>query len=68
MSSLVEGLQPQVDQLAQVLSLELTGERNYMQMLVDAQQQMAVLGEEIASDATGEDDEIYTQLSRTPTN
>jgi HD-like signal output (HDOD) protein len=60
--ALVEGLQPQVDQLAQVLSLELTGKRDYMQMLVDAQRQMAVLGEEIASETTSADDEIYTQL------
>ncbi|HEX4414912.1 MAG TPA: HDOD domain-containing protein [Lacipirellulaceae bacterium] len=60
--ALVEDLQPQVDQLGQVLALELTGERNYMQMLVDAQRHMAVLGEEIASDATGADDEIYNQL------
>jgi HD-like signal output (HDOD) protein len=60
--SLVEGLQPQVDQLAQVLSLELTEKRDYMQMLVAAQQQMSVLGEELATEATGEDDEIYAQL------
>ena len=60
--ALVEDLQPQVDQLAQVLSLEVSGERDYVQMLVDAQRQMAILGEEIASDNTGEDDEIYNQL------
>jgi HD-like signal output (HDOD) protein len=60
--ALVEGLQSQVDQLAQVLSLELAGKRDYMQMLVDAQRQMALLGEEIASDTAGAEDEIYSQL------
>src|SRR5207248_3068324 len=61
--SLVENLQPQVDQLAQVLSLELTPDRDYLQMLADAQQQMALLGEQIASDSVvSEDDEIYAQL------
>jgi len=60
--SLVEDLQPQVDQLAQVLSLELTDQRDYKQMLVDAQRQMAILGEDIAITITGADDEIYTQL------
>ena len=45
LAALVEGLQPQVDQLAEVLSLELTEERDYVQMLVDAQRQMAALGE-----------------------
>ncbi len=35
LAALVEGLQPQVDQLAEVLSLELTEERDYVQMLVD---------------------------------
>jgi hypothetical protein len=61
--SLVEDLQPQVDQLAQVLSLELSPHRDYLQMLADAQQQMALIGEQIASDSVvSEDDEIYAQL------
>ena len=51
---LVEGLQPQVDQLAASLSLELTEERDYVQMLLDAQQQMAALGELIAGESAVE--------------
>ncbi len=63
LTTLVEGLQPQVDQLAEVLSLELTEDRDYIQMLVDAQRQMAVLGEQIASDAAVPDDgQIYAEL------
>ena len=63
LAELVEGLQPQVDQLADVLSLELAEERNYVQMLVDAQRQMAVLSEEIAGEAaSSDDDQIYAQL------
>ena len=38
LAALVEGLQPQVDQLAEVLSLELAEERDYVQMLLDAHQ------------------------------
>ncbi len=61
---LVEGLQPQVDQLAASLSLELTEERDYVQMLLDAQQQMAALGELIAGESasTTKEDQAYTQL------
>ena len=63
LAALVEGLQPQVDQLAEVLSLGLSEERNYVQMLLDAQQQMARLSEEIAGEAVSSDgDDIYTQL------
>ncbi len=63
LAALVEGLQPQVDQLAEVLSLELAEERDYVQMLVDAQRKMAVLSEEIAGEAASvEDDRIYAQL------
>lgn len=62
LTGLVEGLQPQVDQLAEVLSLELTAERDYVQMLVDAQRKMAVLGEELATDAASGDDAIYEEL------
>ena len=51
LASLVEGLQIQVDQLAEVLSVELSAGRNYTQMLADAQGQMAAVGEEIAGDS-----------------
>ncbi|HEX3600970.1 MAG TPA: HDOD domain-containing protein [Lacipirellulaceae bacterium] len=62
LTELVEGLQPQVDQLAEVLSVELTEERDYVQMLVEAQRHMAVLGEEIAGESSTDDDLIYEQL------
>jgi hypothetical protein len=63
LAELVEGLQPQVDQLAEVLSLELTDDRDYVGMLVEAQRKMAVLGEEIAGEsASGSDDAIYAEL------
>ncbi|MCI0493056.1 MAG: HDOD domain-containing protein [Planctomycetes bacterium] len=45
---LVEQLQPQVDQLAQALSLELADGRDYVQVLTDAHEQMAMLSEECA--------------------
>ena len=51
LAMLVEGLQPQVDQLAESLSLELSEERDYVQMLVDANRQMATLGEQIAGES-----------------
>ena len=41
LAMLVEGLQPQVDQLAESLSLELSEERDYIQMLVEAHRQMS---------------------------
>ncbi|MEX0585284.1 MAG: HDOD domain-containing protein, partial [Pirellulales bacterium] len=66
LAALVEGLQPQVDQLADVLSLELSEERNYVQMLVDAHRQMAVLSEQIAGESAratkANEDEAYTEL------
>jgi HD-like signal output (HDOD) protein/GGDEF domain-containing protein len=63
LAALVEGLQPQVDQLAESLSLELTEERDYMQMLVDAHRQMSALGEQIAGDsASSKEDRAYNQL------
>jgi HD-like signal output (HDOD) protein len=63
LASLVEGLQPQVDQLASVLSLELTEERDYVQMLIDAHHQMAELSEQIAGEArTIKEDQAYNQL------
>jgi HD-like signal output (HDOD) protein len=62
LAALVEGLQPQVDQLADVLSLELTKERDYVQMLVDAQRQMAALSEQIAGPSASTEDQAYAQL------
>src|SRR5215213_4248209 len=64
LAMLVEGLQPQVDQLAESLSLELSEERDYVQMLVDAHGQMASLGEQIAGEsaATSKEDQAYNEL------
>jgi HD-like signal output (HDOD) protein len=62
LAELVEGLQPQVDQLADVLSLELTEKRDYVTMLVEAQRKMALLSEEIAGEPSCDDDAIYAQL------
>jgi HD-like signal output (HDOD) protein/GGDEF domain-containing protein len=66
LAALIEGLQPQVDQLADVLSLELSKERDYVQVLLDAQQQMALLGEQIVGEPptrTNErEDQAYTDL------
>ena len=64
LAMLVEGLQPQVDQLAESLSLELSEERDYVQMLVDAHRQMAALGEQIAGESAAalEEDQIYNDL------
>jgi GGDEF domain-containing protein len=64
LASLVEGLQPQVDQLAESLSLELSEERDYVQMLVDAHRQMAALGEQIAGESasSSKEDQAYSQL------
>jgi HD-like signal output (HDOD) protein len=64
LAMLVEGLQPQVDQLAESLSLELSEDRDYMQMLVDAHGQMASIGEQIAGEsaAAAKDDHAYNEL------
>jgi HD-like signal output (HDOD) protein len=63
LAMLVEGLQPQVDQLADSLSLELSEERDYRQMLVEAHGQMASLGEQIAGEsAAASEDHVYTEL------
>jgi HD-like signal output (HDOD) protein len=62
LAALVEGLQPQVDQLAGVLSLELTAERDYVQMLVEAHRRMSELTEQIAGRGYGNDDQAYNQL------
>jgi HD-like signal output (HDOD) protein len=64
LAMLVEGLQPQVDQLAESLSLELGEDRDYMQMLMDANRHMATLGEQIAGDAAAvsQEDRAYSEL------
>jgi HD-like signal output (HDOD) protein len=46
LTELVAGLQPQVDQLADVLSLELTGNRDYLHVLFEAHEHMAELSEQ----------------------
>jgi HD-like signal output (HDOD) protein len=64
LAALVEGLQPQVDQLAEVLSLELADDRDYKQVLLEAHQQMAALSESLAAPASAEsaDDVFHAQL------
>jgi HD-like signal output (HDOD) protein len=64
LAALVEGLQAQVDQLGQVLSLELTDDRDYKQTLLEAHRQMAALSEQIAgASQTGSSDELaHVQL------
>jgi HD-like signal output (HDOD) protein/GGDEF domain-containing protein len=64
LATLVEGLQPQVDQLAESLSLELTEERDYVKMLTDAHRQMAAIGEQIAGEAAtaSNEDKAYNEL------
>ena len=64
LAELVEGLQPQVDQLAEVLSLELAEKRDYAQMLLAAHQAMAALSEDVAGNvhAKHDDDDIHNQL------
>lgn len=49
LNELVEGLQPKVQQLAQVLSLELVSERDYSQILTAAHQRMSELTEEVVT-------------------
>jgi hypothetical protein len=57
-------LQSQVDQLAESLSLELTEERDYVQILRNANAQMSAIGEEIAGDAASaaREDRVYKDL------
>lgn len=59
---LVESLQPQVNQLAEVLALELSRDRDYVAVLLEAQRQMGLLGEEIAGEAVVEEDERIYEL------
>jgi HD-like signal output (HDOD) protein len=63
LEALVEGLQQQVDQLAEALSLEITADRDYVRMLLAAQKKMATLSEAVAGEmATPDDERIYTEL------
>jgi HD-like signal output (HDOD) protein len=64
LADLVQGLQPQVDQLAEVLSLELAENRDYVQMLLEAHQKMAALSEDVSVGAPPEsaDDLMHAQL------
>jgi len=60
----VEKLQPQVEQLADVLSVELAGDQNYVEVLTTAHDQMASLTEELAGQLRHHrsEDEVYTEL------
>jgi HD-like signal output (HDOD) protein/GGDEF domain-containing protein len=64
LAELVRNLQPQVEQLADVLSLELTGGRDYMQTLVEAHERLGVLAEELtgALHTQSADDPAYAAL------
>jgi HD-like signal output (HDOD) protein/GGDEF domain-containing protein len=64
LTELVRQLQPQVDQLAKALSLELEDERDYAQILRDAQAQMGLLSEEVVAQASGRnaDEDAYARL------
>ncbi len=64
LAALVEGLQPQVDQLAEVLTLELAEDRDYVQVLLQAHQKMAILSEQVATQPTADsaDDAIHAEL------
>jgi HD-like signal output (HDOD) protein len=61
---LIEKLQPQVDQLAQALSIELHADRNYLDAVVSAHEQMSVLTEELAAQSRPHrlEDQVYTNL------
>lgn len=61
---MVENLQPQVDQLAEVLLLELPKDRNYMQVLNTAHERMSSLAEELAGTLRQHrsEDQAYTEL------
>lgn len=61
---LVEKLQPQVEQLACALAVELSGDQNYVEVLTAAHERMASLSEELASQFNQHrsEDEVYTEL------
>jgi HD-like signal output (HDOD) protein len=61
LTGLVEGLQPQVDQLAEVLSLELVDKRDYVEMLLAAHRAMSAISEDVAGSVHA-DDRTHQQL------
>ena len=63
-SSWSRGFQPQVDQLAEVMSLEFADGARLCASAGGRPAQMAVVGEQIASEqlATDDDDPVYTEL------
>lgn len=63
---LVEQLQPQVEQLAGVMSVELAGDQNYVEVLATAHERLASLSEELAGQCRyhRSEDEVYTGLLR----
>jgi HD-like signal output (HDOD) protein/GGDEF domain-containing protein len=64
LAALVEALQPQVEQLAGVLSLELMDGCDYMNVLLEAHQRMAELSEDVAGmlPAGSSDDRAHARL------
>lgn len=63
---LVEKLQPQVEQLAGALALELPSGENYIEVLTTAHERMSSLTEEFASQLKHHrsEDDVYTELLR----
>jgi HD-like signal output (HDOD) protein len=61
---IVEKLQPQVEQLANVMSVELAGDQNYVEVLSAAHERMSALTEEMAGQFRHHrsEDEVYTEL------
>lgn len=61
---LVETLQPQVEQLASVLAVEVAADDNYIEVLAKAHERMSVLSEEFAGQFQQHrsEDEVYTEL------
>jgi HD-like signal output (HDOD) protein len=63
---LVEKLQPQVEQLAGALALELNGDQSYIEILTAAHERMSSLTEELAGQLRHHrsEDDVYTELLR----
>jgi HD-like signal output (HDOD) protein len=61
---LVETLQPQVEQLAQILSVELAKDDTYIEVLATAHDRLSTLSEEFAGGHRQHrsEDEVYTEL------
>jgi hypothetical protein len=55
---LVRQLQPQVEQLADVLSLELSGDRDYMRTLIEAHERLGLLAEQFVSAVSAPADDV----------